>query len=109
MLCSLINKRMLCHLRQGQCFHGCLQVVADHMRGGTVSVFGMSGLVAPAKFSCWISLAVSQILVPQASFTGHLCGVLAGLMHVYIPKAGMNLQSSATMPPGKLQAPLSWL
>ncbi len=76
----------------GPCFHGCLQVVADHLRGGTVSVFGISGLEAPAKFSCWISLAVTQFLVPQASFTGHLCGVLAGLMHVYIPKAGMKPQ-----------------
>ncbi|DBB01243.1 TPA: hypothetical protein ACH3X1_001113 [Trebouxia sp. C0004] len=66
-----------------------MQVVADNMRGSTVSVFGISGLEAPAKFSCWISLAVTQILVPQASFTGHLCGVLAGLLHVYIPKAGM--------------------
>ncbi|KAL0047259.1 hypothetical protein WJX82_011023 [Trebouxia sp. C0006] len=69
----------------GLCF--AMQVVADHMRGGTVSVFGISGLEAPAKFSCWISLAVTQFLVPQASFTGHLCGVLAGLVHVYIPKA----------------------
>ncbi len=49
-------------------------------------------LGGPAKFSCWISLAVTQFLVPQASFTGHLCGVLAGLMHVYIPKAGMKPQ-----------------
>ncbi len=100
MLCPLISKHNSCHLRQGytigviagQCLHGCLQVVADHMRGGTVSVFGISGLEAPAKFSCWISLAVTQILVPQASFTGHLCGVLAGLMHVYIPKAGLEPQ-----------------
>ncbi|DBA96327.1 TPA: hypothetical protein ACH3X3_002504 [Trebouxia sp. C0006] len=73
----------------GLCF--AMQVVADHMRGGTVSVFGISGLEAPAKFSCWISLAVTQFLVPQASFTGHLCGVLAGLVHVYIPKAGLLL------------------
>ena len=76
------------------------------MRGGTVSVFGISGLEAPAKFSCWISLAVTQILVPQASFTGHLCGVLAGLMHVYIPKAGMEFQSSATMPPANCSTPV---
>ena len=113
MLCPLISKHTSCHLQQGsssgiiagQCFHGCLQVVADHMRGGTVSVFGISGLEVPAKFSCWISLAVTQILVPQASFTGHLCGVLAGLMHVYIPKAGMDFQSSATMPPANCKHP----
>lgn len=69
----------------GLCF--AMQVVADHMRGGRVSLFGISGLEMPAKFSCWASLAVTQFLVPEASFTGHLCGVLAGLLHVYIPKA----------------------
>lgn len=58
------------------------------MRGGTVNLFGVSSLEMPAKFSCWASLAVTQYLVPQASFTGHLCGLLAGLLHVYIPKAG---------------------
>jgi len=63
-------------------------------------------LGGPAKFSCWISLAVTQILVPQASFTGHLCGVLAGLMHVYIPKAGTEFQSSATMPPANCSTPV---
>jgi len=61
------------------------------MRGGRVSLLGISGLYMPAKFSCWASLAVTQFLVPQASFTGHLCGVLAGLLHVYIPKAGEDL------------------
>ena len=64
------------------------QVVADHMRGGQVAMMG-SGLCIPARFSCWASLAVTQVLVPQASLTGHLCGVVAGLAHVYIPKAGM--------------------
>lgn len=64
------------------------QVVADHMRGGQVSMMG-SGFIMPARFSCWASLAVSQVLVPQASLTGHLCGVIAGLAHVYIPKAGI--------------------
>ena len=65
------------------------QVVADHMRGGRVAIMGLSGLYMPARFSCWASLAVSQLLVPQASLTGHLCGVIAGLAHVYIPKAGI--------------------
>ena len=64
------------------------QVVADHMRGGRVALMG-SGLWVPARFSCWASLAVTQMLVPQASLTGHLCGVIAGLAHVYIPKAGI--------------------
>lgn len=58
------------------------------MRGGRVTVMGISGLDIPAKFSCWATLAVTQLLVPKASLTGHLCGIVAGLIHVYIPKAG---------------------
>ncbi|KAL3141083.1 hypothetical protein ABBQ38_003439 [Trebouxia sp. C0009 RCD-2024] len=69
----------------GLCF--ALQVVTDHMRGGRVTVMGISGLDIPAKFSCWATLAVTQLLVPKASLTGHLCGIVAGLIHVYIPKA----------------------
>ena len=58
-----------------------------------MTVMGVSGLDIPAKFSCWANLAVTQLLVPQSSLTGHLCGIVAGLRHVYIPKAG-------TAPPG---------
>lgn len=54
-----------------------------------------SGFSMPARFCCWASLAVSQVLVPQASLTGHVCGVIAGLAHVYIPKAG-TVSSFAT-------------
>ena len=67
-----------------------MQVVADDMRGGRVSVMGISGLDMPAKFSCWASLAITQLIVPQASFTGHLCGIIAGLAHIYLPKAGVK-------------------
>lgn len=53
-----------------------------------MTVMGISGRDIPAKFSCWANLAVTQLLVPQASLTGHLCGIVAGLAHMYIPKAG---------------------
>lgn len=68
--------------------HLCLQVVADNMRGGRVNMMGINGLDIPSKFACWASLATTQLLIPQASMTGHLCGVIAGLAHVYIPRAG---------------------
>ena len=31
---------------------------------------------------CWVELLVIQALAPQASLLGHLCGILAGLIHV---------------------------
>ena len=70
------------------------QVVADQSRTTTVGPFGgfvhIRGLCTPAKFSCWLLLAIRYLFAPDAvtAFTGHLCGVIAGLLHVYIPKAG---------------------
>ena len=64
-----------------------MQVVADNLRGGSVNL-GSSQLAIPSKFYCWLTLAVNQLLVPQASLAGHLCGIAAGLLHIYIPKTG---------------------
>lgn len=63
------------------------QVLDDHKRNGFIEV---ANIPIPVQFSCWPQLLLSQILLPQAnvSFTGHLCGIFAGLLHVFLPKAG---------------------
>jgi len=64
-------------------------VVADYTRQGTASVMNLTAI--PVRFSCWSHLAVTQALLScdHASFKGHLSGVLAGLLHVFLPKAGV--------------------
>jgi len=44
----------------------------------------------PVRFSCWSNLVVTQALLScdHVSFKGHLSGILAGLLHVFLPKAG---------------------
>ena len=37
-----------------------------------------------AQYVCWAELAYIQLLTPQASFLGHLGGILAGLLHVHV-------------------------
>lgn len=37
----------------------------------------------PPKYVSWVELVVIQMLVPNASFVGHLSGICAGLLHVY--------------------------
>ena len=66
------------------------QVMDDHKRTGLVSFIEAAKIPIPVQFSCWPQLLLSQILLPQAnvSFTGHLCGIFAGLLHVFLPKAG---------------------
>lgn len=39
----------------------------------------------PSKYAVWAELIVIHILVPHASFIGHLAGILVGIMYVYGP------------------------
>jgi rhomboid domain-containing protein 1 len=57
------------------------QVVLNHRSPGWSSVYGFA---LPTKYACWAELLVMQLLVPEASFWGHLCGILAGLLHVLL-------------------------
>ncbi|XP_066314204.1 rhomboid-like protein 14, mitochondrial [Miscanthus floridulus] len=42
----------------------------------------LAGMVIPAKYSVWAELFLVQALIPNTSFVGHLGGILAG--HVYL-------------------------
>ncbi|GER54070.1 rhomboid family protein [Striga asiatica] len=44
----------------------------------------VQGLVVPARYAAWAELILVQMLVPGVSFLGHLGGVLAGLLYVYL-------------------------
>ena len=46
--------------------------------GSSVSVFGLISL--PLVFAPFESLVLTSILIPQASFIGHLAGIIAGYM-----------------------------
>lgn len=38
-----------------------------------------------AKYAVWVELVLIQLFVPNASFTGHLAGILVGMAYVYGP------------------------
>lgn len=63
----------------------------DHKEVGLVNLLEVAAI--PVQFRCWPELLLAQIMLPHAhvSFTGHLCGIFAGLLHVYLPKAGTAL------------------
>nr|CAD7403928.1 unnamed protein product [Timema poppensis] len=49
---------------------------------------GMSnigGVLLPVRYAAWAELVLIHILVPRASFMGHLAGILAGLMYTSTP------------------------
>uniref|UniRef100_A0A0P4WCV6 Peptidase S54 rhomboid domain-containing protein n=1 Tax=Scylla olivacea TaxID=85551 RepID=A0A0P4WCV6_SCYOL len=43
----------------------------------------------PSKYAVWAELLVIHILVPRASFIGHLAGILVGVAYVYGPLSGV--------------------
>lgn len=62
-----------------------LKVLTTHnMWEESVSILGFP-ITVPTQFACWIELVLIQILVPNASFTGHLAGILVGFAFVRGP------------------------
>ncbi|XP_071798252.1 rhomboid-related protein 4-like [Asterias amurensis] len=61
-----------------------LKVLTTHYTpAGTQYVMGM--FPVPSRYACWAELVLIQLLVPRASFTGHLAGILVGLAFVKGP------------------------
>ena len=54
-----------------------------NLPSGVSMVMGM--FPVPMRWACWVELIVIQVLVPNASFTGHLAGILVGMMYVKGP------------------------
>ncbi|KAI3457752.1 hypothetical protein Pfo_014415 [Paulownia fortunei] len=42
------------------------------------------GLMVPARYAAWAELILVQMFVPGVSFLGHLGGILAGLLYLYL-------------------------
>ena len=45
----------------------------------------IAGIRMPSKYAPWAELVLIHILVPNASFMGHLAGILAGLTYTSTP------------------------
>lgn len=54
-----------------------------NLPSGVSTVMGM--FPVPMRWACWTELVLIQLLFPNASFTGHLAGILVGLMYVKGP------------------------
>lgn len=46
-------------------------------------IFGLFPI--PSQYACWAELGLIQLLVPNASFIGHLSGILVGLLYIKGP------------------------
>ena len=53
------------------------------MPSGTIYEFG--AIPVPSKYAYWAELIAISLVTPNASFAGHLAGILVGLLYVYGP------------------------
>ncbi len=75
-----------------------LKVLTTHYTpAGTQYVMGF--VPVPSRYACWAELVLIQLLVPRASFTGHLAGILVGLAFVKGP-----LKDILDIPPAMLSS-----
>lgn len=44
------------------------------------------GLTVPGGSAPWVELLLVQVISPNVSFLGHLSGIIAGLIFVYVPR-----------------------
>lgn len=41
----------------------------------------IGGILVPSRYAAWVELIAIHLLVPNASFMGHLAGILAGFLY----------------------------
>jgi rhomboid domain-containing protein 1 len=58
-----------------------LKVVLNAHSPGWSSIAGFN---LPTKYAAWAELVLISIITPNSSFLGHLSGIFAGLLHVYV-------------------------
>ncbi|CAF0885313.1 unnamed protein product [Brachionus calyciflorus] len=61
-----------------------LKVLTTHdLPEGTILAFNL--IPVPSKYAYWAELVLISLVTPQASFAGHLAGILVGLLYIYGP------------------------
>ena len=63
-----------------------LKYVWNRYADSNTNVFGIS---VPTKYAAWAELVMISLVTPNASFVGHLAGILAGVLYVHVPTIPM--------------------
>lgn len=70
-----------------------LQVIAGYLREADILAAPRAPplpeefVLTGGRLAVWPTLLMSHLLVPAASLPGHVCGIAAGLLHVYAARA----------------------
>jgi len=55
------------------------------------SYTNVMGISVPTRYAAWLELVVTSMITPNASFIGHLAGILAGVLYVHAPTFPMSM------------------
>lgn len=58
----------------------------------------VQGIMVPARYAAWAELVLIQMLVPGVSFLGHLGGILAGILYLYLARGSTPSSTSGANP-----------
>ena len=60
-----------------------LKYVWNRYADSNTNVFGIS---VPTKYAAWAELVMISLVTPNASFVGHLAGIMAGMLYIHVPQ-----------------------
>ncbi|CAM9230190.1 unnamed protein product [Hapterophycus canaliculatus] len=80
-------------------FSGVLFALKYALSRRSPGVTMVMGFRVHTRYAAWLELVLISVLVPNASFLGHLCGILAGILYVEVPVVLRltNLLTGATL------------
>ncbi|KAG0537356.1 hypothetical protein BDA96_03G142100 [Sorghum bicolor] len=67
----------------------------------------LHGMVIPAKYAAWAELILIQVFIPGTSFLGHLSGILAGLVYLWLKRA-LNGPDPVTLLMSSIAKVVTW-
>jgi len=58
------------------------QMTSSDTSNGSIPTSRVYGMEVSLKYACWVELVVISLITPNASFIGHLSGILAGMIYL---------------------------
>lgn len=82
-----------------KCLNGPLHMLILLPSPISISPPQVMGFRVHTRYAAWLELVLISMVVPNASFLGHLCGILAGILYVEVPIVLrlVNLLTGATL------------
>ena len=66
----------------------CLKYIWNQSSSSLANIYGLS---IPLKYAAWVECIIISIITPNASFVGHLSGILAGVVYLKLQQHSSHM------------------